>query len=233
MSLAFLGARMALAAEGVSADETLGAWLLKRQACRNLVSWPDRDDGPTAAPGDRPRVRRDPWALPAHVVVAQVAWLWGLRSPLMGPGRRARLDRRERLARRGANESSYHSIFIGARSNDELVVLDDLGIEWDWTSRLRKQSRFPGLSCGQCAWPGSTPRGCRASYRRPTPVRPCGRGGPSHRGAAAYVGQRQWRGLHRPTALRSRVGGRCRHPHADDRASCERPSPARCWTAAQ
>jgi hypothetical protein len=33
------------------------------------------------------------------------------------------------------NESSYHSIFIGARSNDELVVLDDLGIEWDWTSR--------------------------------------------------------------------------------------------------
>jgi hypothetical protein len=34
-----------------------------------------------------------------------------------------------------ANESSYHSIFIGARSNDELVILDDLGIEWDWTSR--------------------------------------------------------------------------------------------------
>ena len=34
-----------------------------------------------------------------------------------------------------ANESSYHSIFIGTRSNDELVVLDDLGIEWDWTSR--------------------------------------------------------------------------------------------------
>jgi hypothetical protein len=34
-----------------------------------------------------------------------------------------------------ANESSYHSIFIGARSNDELVVLNDLGIEWDWTSR--------------------------------------------------------------------------------------------------
>jgi hypothetical protein len=179
---------MALAAEGVSADETLGAWLLKRQACRNLVSWPDRDDGPTAAPGDRPRVRRDPWALPAHVVVAQVAWLWGLRSPLMGPGRRACLDRRDRLARRGGNESSYHSIFIGARSNDEHVVLDDLGIEWDWTSRLRKQSRFPGLSCGQCAWPGSTPRGCRASYRRPTrcppvrsrwtvaPGRRCGRG---------------------------------------------------------
>jgi hypothetical protein len=33
------------------------------------------------------------------------------------------------------NESSYYSIFIGARSNDELVILDDLGIEWDWSSR--------------------------------------------------------------------------------------------------
>ena len=34
-----------------------------------------------------------------------------------------------------ANESSYYSIFIGARPNDELIVLDDLGIERDWTSR--------------------------------------------------------------------------------------------------
>ena len=64
VSLAFLGARMTLATEGVSADETIWAWLLKRQACRNLLSLPDRDDGPTAAPEDRPRVRRIPWALP-------------------------------------------------------------------------------------------------------------------------------------------------------------------------
>lgn len=32
------------------------------------------------------------------------------------------------------DDSSYYSIFIAARSNDALVVLDDLGIEWDWTS---------------------------------------------------------------------------------------------------
>lgn len=34
-----------------------------------------------------------------------------------------------------ASESSYHSIFIETRSNDEFVVLDVLGIERDWTSR--------------------------------------------------------------------------------------------------
>src|SRR5882762_971064 len=40
VSLAFLGARMTLATEGVSADETIWAWLLKRQACRNLLACP-------------------------------------------------------------------------------------------------------------------------------------------------------------------------------------------------
>jgi hypothetical protein len=60
VSLAFLGARTTLATAGVSAGETIWAWLLKRQACRNLLSLPDRDDGPTAAPEDRPGVRRIP-----------------------------------------------------------------------------------------------------------------------------------------------------------------------------
>jgi hypothetical protein len=52
---------MTLATAGVSADETIWAWLLKRQACRNPPSLPDRDDGLTV---DEPAARHvnDPLA---------------------------------------------------------------------------------------------------------------------------------------------------------------------------
>lgn len=35
-----------------------------------------------------------------------------------------------------ANETSHYSIFVAARSNSELTAIDNLGIDWDWDSRI-------------------------------------------------------------------------------------------------
>jgi hypothetical protein len=36
-------------------------------------------------------------------------------------------------------DASHYSVFVGARSNDDLAHLDDAGISWDWDSRDERQ----------------------------------------------------------------------------------------------